>query len=560
LPVMATYLLPSALKKVKKQPENTQAPDLWFSHDDTVVVKYIKRLTRSWINRSLRYPKAIFIGMLLCVPLTMFLYTQAGKEWLPELNEPSLTLWVVTPLWSSLEYMREVADSAAAKILEVEWVKSIAMTLWRAEADAHANGPNIAELEVHTDKSIRSQEAMIIDIQKIADEYKGIANFSVWRPITHRIQELQSWVRAPIVVKVFGSDLEVLDWLTTQILAQIEWVDGIVNAQMKQEKLIPQVSLEVDKAAALSLWVELGEVIEQVENGLLGIKLSEILDDAARYPLVLKFDPSWTNDLRSLSTLPLVIGEKTVSLWQIADVKMIDSPNSISHDNLQRRKVISAFVQWRDVVSAVEEIREAVWSLVIPSGYTVSYEWDYASQKAANRQLLLVWLAVLWWIYLVLLTVLRKHNIVLQVLLDVLTAFLWGMIAVALSGNVISTAHMVWFVSLLGIVSRNGILLVEHYMNLMKDEWMEFDVDLIMKWSLERVIPVLMTVLTSWIALLPLIVWAWSEAWKEILAPIAIVTFGGLIFSSIIEVFLRPWVFYWMNKGKNLIEDESVKI
>jgi Cu/Ag efflux pump CusA len=149
---------------------------------------------------------------------------------------------------------------------------------------------------------------------------------------------------------------------------------------------------------------------------------------------------------------------------------------------------------------------------------------------------------------------------VLQVLLDVVTAFLGWIIAVKISGNVVSTAHMVWFVSLLGIVSRNGILLIEHYMYLIKTEWMEFNEDLIMKWSLERVVPVLMTVLTSWIALLPLIIGAWSEAGKEILAPIAIVTFGWLIFSSIIEVFLRPGVFYWMNKGQKLIEDESVKI
>jgi len=561
LPVMARYLLPSAIRKQKKYDEDSEPVELWFSSDDTSVVKAIKRLTRKWINFSLRFPKAIFIWMLLCVPLTMLLYSQAGKEWLPTLNEPSLTLWVVTPLWSSLEHMRWVADSATAKILQVEGIKSVAMTLWRAEADAHANWPNIAELEVHTDKSIRSQEEMIIDIQKIADEYKWVANFSVWRPITHRIQELQSWIRAPIVVKVFWPDLEVLDGLTTQILAQIEWVDGIVNAQMKQERIIPQVSLELDKASALSLWVEVGELVEQVENGLLGIELSEILDDNARYSLVLKFDPSWTNDLTSLSTLPLVVWEwRTITLGQVADVKTIQSPNSISHDDLQRRKVISAFVQWRDVVSAVEDIQDAVDTVRIPEWYVVSYEGDYASQKQANRQLLLVWLAVLVWIYLVLLTVLKKHHIVLQILLDVLTAFLWGMIAVSLSGNVLSTAHMVWFVSLLWIVSRNGILLVEHYMYLIREEGMEFDIDLIMKWSLERVIPVLMTVLTSWIALLPLIIWAWTQAWKEILAPIAIVTFGGLIFSSIIEIFLRPWVFYRMNKGKNLIEDESVKI
>ena len=259
--------------------------------------------------------------------------------------------------------------------------------------------------------------------------------------------------------------------------------------------------------------------------------------------------------------MPLVVDDgRSITLWQVADVKTIQSPNAIAHDNLQRRKVISAYVQWRDVVSAVEDIQVAVWQMSIPEWYVVSYEWDYASQQEANRMLVLVGIVVIAGIYLVLLLVLKKHRIVWQTFLDVLTAFLWWMIAVSLSWNILSTAHMVGFVSLLGIVSRNSILVVDHYINLIKHEWMEFNTDLIMKWSLERVIPALMTVLTSAIALIPLIIGAWTQAGKEVLAPIATVTFGWLIFSSLVEIFFRPWVFYWMNKGKDLIEDESVKI
>ena len=561
LPVLASYLMPWAIAKLKTKEETAESNQPWFSSSDTKVVTRLKKLTKYWIQFSLRFPKAIFVWMLLCIPITYLLYASAGKQWLPELNEPSLTIWVVTPLWSSLEHMRWVADSASAKILQVDGIVSIAMTMWRAGADAHANGPNIAELEVHTDKSIRSQEEMIADIQKIADEYKGIANFSVWRPITHRIQELQSWVRAPIVIKVFGPELDVLDGVTEQVLAVTSEIEGVVNAQMKQEKLVPQVSIELDKPAALSYAVAIWEQVEQIENGLLGIQLSDILVGNARYPLIMRFDPSWTNDLTSLNSLPLVVWEdKILSLGKIADIKMIQSPNSISHDNLQRRKVISAFVQERDVVSAVEDIKTAVGKLTLPQWYVISYEWDYASQKAANRSLLFVWLAVLAGIYMVLFMVLKQHRIVMQVLLDVITAFLWWMIAVKLSGNIVSTAHMVWFVSLLWIVSRNGILLIEHYLNLMK-EWMPFDRRLIIKGSLERVVPVLMTVLTSGIALIPLMIWAGSEAGKEILAPIAVVTFGWLIFSSIIEIFLRPWVFYWMNKWKQLLEvDDGISI
>lgn len=560
LPVLASYLLPSAIHKHKEIKSNETLP-VWFAHDDTKVVRWVKQLTGRWIRWSLRYPKLILIGMFMCIPVTVLLYMWAWKEWLPELNEPSLTVWVVTPLGSSLEHMRSVADSVASKVLQIEWIESIAMTMWRAEADAHANWPNIAELEVRTDTSARSQDDISADINGLWEEYKGIANLSVWKPLTHRIQELQSGIRAPIVIKIFWPELDVLDWLTEQVLSKVEWVEWIVNAQMKQERVIPQISIELDKNAGLTYGVELGEQVEQIENGLLGIELSEILDGNARYPLVLKFDPSWTNDLTSLSSLPLVVWDnKTISLWQLADVKTIQSPNAISHDNLQRRKVISAYVQGRDVVSAVEDMQSVVWDMSVPEWYVISYEWDYASQQQANRTLTLVGLAVIAGIYLVLLLVLKKHRIVLQTFLDVLTAFMGWMIAVSLSWNILSTAHMVWFVSLLGIVSRNSILVVDHYINLIKHEWMHFNTDLIMKWSLERVIPALMTVLTSWIALIPLIIWASTQAWKEVLAPIATVTFWWLIFSSIIEIFFRPWVFYWMNKDKELIEDEWIVI
>ena len=564
MPVMASYLLPSALKKQTKSEQDRAEPQPWFAHDDTIVVKRIKNIALRGVRFSMTYPKAIFGTMLACIPVFVLLYSFAGKQWLPPLNEPSLTIWVVTPLGSSLEHMRSVADDFTAKLIQIEGIENVAMTLWRAEADAHANGPNIAELEVHTNKDIRSQKDIIADVQTIADGYKWVANFGIWRPITHRIQELQSGVRAPIVIKVFGPDLDVIDGIANQILTRMENTDGIVNAQMQQEFLIPQVSIELNKKLALSYGIAWWDIIEEVEQWLLWIEISEVLDGIARYPLIVKFDPSRTNDLRSLSTLP--VGEnkqQPVTLWQIADIKTIQSQNTISHDNLQRRKVISAFVQWKDVVSAVEEVRQWVISNVqLPAWYRVSYEWDYASQKEANRNLMLISIVVLVCIYFVLFTVLKKHRIVSQILIDVTTAFLWGMIAIAISGNVVSTAHMVWFVSLLWIVSRNGILLIQHYMNLMENKWMAFDENLIIKWSLERVIPVLMTALTSWLWLLPLILWAATAAWKETLAPIAIVTFGWLMVASIIEIFLRPWVFYWMNKGKDIIgsDKENIRI
>jgi len=560
LPVLASFLLPKYLKKraekySKKLEENTNEKENdivpWMYIDDTKFVKALKKLVLWPIKRSINHPKLALLGMLLMIPVTLFLYSSAWKEWLPPFNEPTFTIGVMTPLGSSLQYVRDLTDEFSIKLLAIPGIEWVWMTAWRAEADAHANGANIGELEVHFDTSY-DKESITRRIQEVVHEYEWIAFMSIWQPITHRMQELVSGIRAPIVVKVFGHDLDISEEIANEILHVMQETNGVVNAQLAKEFRIPQLWIQLKKDSLLTYGIESSELIENLENSLLWVTISEVVDDQTRFPLVLKLDPERRGDIRQIASLPVATAEwQTITLQQIADIRMIEGQNIISHDDMQRRRVVSAFSQWRDVVSVVEEIKEKVDKIQLPIGYYVSFEWDYAAQKEATRRIVVLALFILIAIAFVLHSILKKWLLVWQVLLDVITAFLWWLIAIWITGWVISTAHLVWFVSLLGIVSRSWILLIEHYIQLLEDGWMKRWPELITRGSLERIVPVMMTTCTSWLSLLPLII-ASGEAGKEILGPIAIVTFWWLIMSSLVEVFTRPGIVLWMNSEESM--------
>jgi len=229
--------------------------------------------------------------------------------------------------------------------------------------------------------------------------------------------------------------------------------------------------------------------------------------------------------------------------------------NKISHEATQRRLVISAFVQDRDVVSVVEELKTKITALQLPTGYFVSYEGDYQSQQAASRELALMGVLVLFGIFAILYWYLKSINLTLQIMLSIPTAFVGGMAGVWLSGGVVSTASLIGFISLIGIVSRNGIMLISHYLHLLREEGEPWSEQLVLRGSLERVVPVAMTALTASLALIPLILAA-DESGKELLHPLAVVIFGGLISSTILEVLIRPGVFYRYGK-KAIIETSN---
>lgn len=548
VPVLCYYLLPKYLEKraekFKEKHDVQSTLPIWFEADDTSVIKKVKKLALIPINLSLRFPKFLLFLALWTIPLSIVLYLTSWKQWLPEFNEPTFTSMMFTPVWSSLEHTKDIVNAVTNELTKIKGVTNVVATVWRADADAHANWANSAEFEIHIDIEKRKKKDIQNDIQKVYDWYKNVAVFSLGQPITHRMQELVSWIRSPIALKLYWKDLDVLQSEAQKILQIMQTVPWVVNAQVEKEQKIPQIAIYMDRNNSLNYWVNVWMLSENLEMAFMGMQAFEIIDWNERYPLIVKFDPSWRWDMNTLgNTLIPTSYDKQVTLNQLSEIQRTKWQNTISHDGTQRRILIYWFVKDRDVVSIVEDIKSKIEKQWLPEWYFVSYEWDYKAQKESSQRLMIIGLVVLMAVCVVLYWHLRSWNFVWQVLLSVVTAFLGWMIAIKLTWNVVSTAHFIWFISLIWIVSRNGIMLISRYIDLMKHENMAWWKDLVIRWSLERVVPVMMTALTASLALVPLLL-AWDATWKEILNPLATVIFGWLIFSTLIEMFIRPGIFY----------------
>lgn len=323
----------------------------------------------------MRYPKIMLIAALSSIVFTSILYAFAGKEGLPEFNEPTFTTMMFLPNGSSIEYTKSIVNEVSAKIEKIPGVQHFASTIGRSDADAHASGVNSAEFEILIDTEKAKKEDIEKAILNVYAPYEGKVLFSLGQPITHRMQELTSGVRAPVVMRLYGKDLDTLRLYATDILGAMKTVPGVVNAQIEQEERVPQVSIDIDRNAAANYGVNIGMANEALETGIMGMQVTEVLDGNERYPLIVKFDPDWKGDLRSLGNLLIPTAFDTpITLSQYAAIRRTEGQNRISHDGAQRRILITGFVSDRDVVSVVEELKTKVSALNISPGYFVSYE------------------------------------------------------------------------------------------------------------------------------------------------------------------------------------------
>lgn len=561
VPLLCSYILPNWIKKKyrKKYPElysdnakafaDNKIESIIHREEDTWLTKRLKALIEKPVKRSLRYPyRALWIA-LLTLPLTLWMYQLMEKEWLPAFNETSFTIGITTKPWSSLDYTINVAKQITSEISLINWVKSTATILWRADADAHAQWSNAAESEVDLGIEITNDKKNEIynQINEIIKKYKNLAVITVWQPITHRVEELISWIRAPLVIKLYGTDLDELEKLGKEILAKIETVPWVLNPSLEPQTKVPSINIEPNIINQSAYGIPYNTVKNMIEVGVWGKEVSQVIDNQLRYPVVLMYDSPRRWSVQALWSIPLQnIEWQLFTLWSLATITTTKSRNMINHENGQRRIVIQWFTQWRWIVDVVDDIKKELIAIKMPAWYRVSYEWLYQAQQESSRVLIIVLFFVVFGIAWILYWHFWTMRIVVQVMLDILTWWFGGMIGVWLSGWVLSTAHLVWFISLMGIVSRNAILLIDHYKHLYEVEWVPWWEELIIRWSRERIVPVAMTALSAILWLLPLVLNAW-DTWKEILAPIAIVVFWGLFVSTVIEFLIRPWIFYKFN-------------
>jgi len=530
IPALCSYLLP----RMKRMD----------SEEDGWVVRQLKDLDRRFLlGPALAHPLAA-VGIAGALVAGSFsLYPLMGKEFLPEFNEGTATINVLVAPGTSLEESNRIGTTAERLLLEIPEIENTGRRTGRAELDEHAEGVHYSEIDVDLKPSERSREEILEDIREKLSGIPGIA-LNVGQPISHRLDHMLSGVRAQVAVKLFGDDLSLLRAKAAEIEAVLGRVLGVVDLQTEQQVLIPQVRIALDRERAQLYGVQVGDLAEILETALNGRVVGQVLDGQRTYDVYVWYDEPFRGDLQAIGKMLVDTpsGEK-VPLSLLADVREAKGPNIINRENVRRRIVVSANVSGRDLASTVAGMQTAVGGIDLPQGYSVSFEGQFQSQQEATRLIALLSLFTLATMFLLLYSHFRSAVIVAQILLNIPLAFIGGLALTYWMVETVSIATLVGLITLAGIASRNTIMMISHYLHLMEHEGERFDRQMIVRGSLERLVPVTMTALTAGLALIPLVLAA-GEPGKEILYPVAVAILGGLLSSTLLDMAVTPAVFF----------------
>ena len=536
-PALCAYLLPN-MKRMAAE------------HDGWLVRK-VKDFETRILDFAFPHRRLVFLAVGSAFLAAIAVVPSFGKEFLPQFNEGSVTINLLLPPGTSLAESNRIGTIAEHLIRRVPEATKTGRRTGRAERDDHAEGVHSSEIEVELKESGRSRAEILADIRQRLDGIPGIA-VNIGQPISHRIDHMMSGVRAQIALKLFGPDLATLRGKAEEIRQVMSNVPGIVDLSVEKQVLVPQVHVLFDWQKAARYGLLSGEAAELAELAMQGKEVGQVLDGQRTYDIVLRLTDEARNSVAAVRQIPIDAADgQLVPLELVARVEEAKGPNIINRENAQRRIVIQANVSERDLVGVVEQVRLAVARDVhLPQGFYVTYGGQFESQASASKMIAVLSLFSLAGMFLVLFVHFRSANLALQVMVSIPLAFIGAVVGVWLTGGVFSIATMVGFVTLTGIAARNGIMMIAHYWHLMEHEGEKFDLPMIYRGTQERIIPVLMTALTASLALVPLIIAA-DEPGREILHPVAVVIFCGLFSSTLLDLTVRPLIF-WAFSSKPL--------
>lgn len=527
------------------------------NHEETRFVRWIKKNITPLIEWSINHSRTLITGIVGGLMIAMVLFVYAGKEGVPPFNEGAVTIGVVMPVGTDLQTSNDFASQVETKIREIPGIVRVSHLTGRAGADPHDSGANTSEIQVTFDHGLEEERTRLFgEIQKVLDEFQG-ADFSLGQPITHKMEELLSGVRAPIVVKVFGDDFDAMKEVAEKVRDELALQPGVTNAQIPKEVLVPEYRIFPNRERLGSLGLSSGEIAEQLEAGLLGVSVGQVQLGSAQVPVVVRYDIFSKGNMTAIRNLSFA-GDQVATLNDTSDIQIQGGRNRLSHEGGKRVIIVSANYQGKDIVGAVEEVKQNFESIELPEGTTLSFEGTYKSQKENSLLLLMLFGVGLCFIFGILYHAFRSSAIVILIMLNIPTALIGGIIGIWITGGVISLAHLIGFISLAGIVSRNGIMLISHTINLVKKEGLPFTPETMLRSTLDRVVPVLMTSLTALLALIPFLLSSEAPG-KEMLYPLAVVIFSGLTVSTIISLFLTPSLFYRFGKKAMLSHTTSIE-
>jgi HME family heavy-metal exporter len=525
-PVMAYYLLPQ-MKQLHA--------------GDSPLVIWLKRWDAKLLHWSFGRARSLLAGAVALVVIVAASVPFFPRSFLPPFNEGTLTVNVLLNPGTSLAESNSIGALAEQLVMQVPEVTQVGRRTGRAELDEHAEGVHYTEMDVDLKASARNRDEIIADIRQRLASLPAASN--VGQPISHRLDHLLSGVRAQIALKIYGDDLDTLRGLAAEMRDRLARIPGVADLQIEKQVLIPQVKIRLDYEQAARYGVAPGNLLRGLEQMIEGEKITQIIEGNRRFDLLVRL-PESARGPQALADLLIETPTGYVPLSKIASVEESDGPNQVSRENSRRRIVLSANTDGRDMSKVIADIRAELAAKPLPEGYFTALEGQFQAQEQAARLITLLALVSLTMIFMVLYS--RYHSMALTLIImgNIPLALIGSVIALWISGQPLSVAALVGFITLTGIATRNGILKISHYINLCAFEGETFGQHMIVRGSLERLTPVLMTALVAAFALMPLLLSADAPG-KEVLHPVAVVIFGGLVSSTLLDTLLTP-VMFWL--------------
>lgn len=541
-PVLCAYLL------------GTRKEDGRMSREPATAA-WLKRVYSRSLESALRRPRLVCGITVALFVVAVGLAMTLGRSFLPSFNEGSFTINISALPGITLEESDRIGREAEKMILSVPEIKTVARKTGRAELDEHSLGVNASEIEApySLEGSRRTRGQVAREVREKLGRLPGV-NVEIGQPISHRIDAMLSGTKAQIAVKIFGDDLQQLHRLGTQLKGIAAAVPGVVDANVEQLVERPELEIRPRREMMARMGLRMPDLRRIVEVALGGATVSQVYDGGVPFDVVLVLDPQYRSDLQTIADLMIDTPAGRVPLSTVAEVRSSSGPGTVNRENVQRRIIVSANVEGRDLRGAVEELQQRVQEqLRLPQGYAIQYGGQFESEERATRTLLLTSLLVLVIIFMLLYG--EFHNVAqsLIILVNMPLALIGAVFILVLTGSEINIPAIIGFISLMGIATRNGMLLISRY-NSLRDEGMALK-DRVRLGSTDRLLPIIMTALTSALALIPLAVNADAPG-NEIQAPLAIVILGGLASSTVLNAYVVPVIYSYL-KPKNKKNHEA---
>ncbi len=523
--------------------------------------KYLsKNENDSWLTRKLSagYFKSLswvldnkkkVIGFTLSFfAAAVILFSTMGQSFLPEFNEGSAVISAVAKPGVSLEVNDKLGAMMETELLKIPEVTATARRTGRGELDEHSQATNGAEIDVQFVLKDRSRDEVFNDMREHLARVPGVVT-TIGQPLGHRIDHMLSGTKASIAIKLFGTELSSMYMIGNQIKGAIEDIEGLVDISVEQQVETPQLQIRANRDALAKYGITMDAFNNYVEMAFAGEKIADIYEGQRKFDVVLRLNKNYTANIDGVRNALIDTDDgRKIPLEEVAEIVSVGGPNAISRENVQRKLVVSANASGRDVGSIVKEIQDVVdENIVLPEGYRIEYGGQFESAQSATRTLILATLLAILIIFLLLYSEFKNISLAAIVLLNLPFALIGGVFAVFITSNVVSIPSIIGFITLFGIATRNGILLISRYQHLQEDGTPIHET--VLNGSIDRLNPILMTALTSALALIPLIING-DMAGNEIQSPMAIVVLGGLLSSTLLNIYVMPVVYEWFVKRK----------